>query len=70
MESLVRLVVLMALIATLIIMGGCALLWAAVLRRKFPTLSVRWWFLWVPLLFGLSFMLALVLLNVMVYFNS
>ncbi|GEM_PF-3348399 len=70
MESLVRLVVLMALVATLIIMGGCALLWAAVLRRKFPHLSARWWLLWTPLLFGLSFMLALVLLNVMVYFNG
>jgi hypothetical protein len=43
---------------------------AAVLRRKFPHLSARWWLLWTPLLFGLSFMLALVLLNVMVYFNG
>lgn len=70
MESLVWLVALMALVITLIIMGGCALLWAAVLRRKFPQLSARWWLVWIPLLFGLSFMLALVLLNVMVYFNG
>lgn len=70
MESLVLLVALMALVITLIIMGGCALLWAAVLRRKFPQLSARWWLVWIPLLFGLSFMLALVLLNVMVYFNG
>lgn len=70
MESLVLLVALMALVITLIIMGGCALLWAAVLRRKFPQLSARWWLVWIPLLFGFSFMLALVLLNVMVYFNG
>ena len=70
MESLARLVVLIALAITALIMAGCALLWAAVLRRRFPGLSARWWLLWVPLLFGFSFLLALVLLNVMVYFNS
>ena len=70
MESLARLVVLIALAITALIMAGCALLWAAVLRRRFPGLSARWWLLWVPLLFGLSFMLALVLLNVMVAINS
>ena len=69
-ESLVRLVVLMALGITALIMGGGALLWAAVLRRKFPGMSAWWWLLWVPLLFGLSFMLALVLLNVMVAING
>ena len=70
MESLARLVVLIALAITALIMAGCALLWAAVLRRRFPGLSARWWLLWVPLLFGFSFLLALVVLNVMVYFNS
>ena len=70
MESLARLVVLISLAITALIMAGCALLWAAVLRRRFPGLSARWWLLWVPLLFGFSFLLALVVLNVMVYFNS
>ncbi len=45
-------------------------MWAAVLRRKLPNLSARWWLLWTPLLFGLSVMLARVMLNVMVYFNG
>ena len=70
MESLARLVVLIALAITAMIMAGCALLWAAVLRRRFPGLSARWWLLWVPLLFGFSFLLALVVLRLLATINA